>query len=59
MKLLGFILLLSGWGIVVAALRMLHSAGAAALFIGAGLAVEILGLVLVARTHLPVTEDNS
>jgi hypothetical protein len=55
MKLLGFILLVSGWGIVVAALRILHS-NAVPAFIAAGVAVEVLGLVLVARAHLPTSE---
>ena len=51
MKLSGFLLLLSGWGIVVAALALLHG-HMVALFIYAGLAVEIVGLVLVFRGHL-------
>src|SRR5262245_51874781 len=50
MKLLGFILLLSGWGIVMAALVMLHGK-ATLVFILAGVAVEIVGLALVARAH--------
>lgn len=57
MKLGGFLLLLSGWGIVIAALRLLHT-GALTVFVLAGVAVEILGLVLVARAHLPIGEDN-
>jgi hypothetical protein len=57
MKLAGFLLLLSGWGIVLAALAMLHG-GAVSVFILGGVAVEIFGLVLVARAHLPVREDN-
>lgn len=57
MKLGGFLLLSSGWGIVVAALSMLHG-GAVSGFIVAGLAVEILGLILVMRAHLPETEDK-
>ncbi len=52
MRLVGFLLLLSGWGIVVAALALLHGA-AISVFILAGVAVEILGFVLVARAHLP------
>jgi hypothetical protein len=52
MKLGGFLLLLSGWGIVVAALTLLHG-HVVAPFIYAGFAVEILGLVLVFRGHLP------
>ena len=57
MKLGGFFLLLSGWVIVVAALKLLHG-GTLAAFIVAGLAVEILGLALVAKSHIPVSEDN-
>lgn len=57
MKLGGFLLLLSGWGIVVAALAMLHGRAVSG-FILAGLAVEILGVALVMRAHLPKTEDN-
>lgn len=57
MKLGAFLLLLSGWGIVVAALALLHG-GALSAFIVAGLAVEILGLALFAKSHIPVSEDN-
>jgi hypothetical protein len=57
MKLGGFLLLLSGWGIVVTALTLLHTS-VLTVFVLAGVAVEILGLVLVARAHLPVREDN-
>ncbi len=57
MKQLGFLLLLSGCGIVIAAIRLLHG-GALSGFILAGFAVEVLGLALFARAHLPVSEDN-
>lgn len=57
MKLGGFLLLLSGWGIVVTALAMLHGRAVSG-FIVAGLAVEILGLVFVMRAHLPEIEDK-
>jgi hypothetical protein len=57
MKLGGFLLLLSGWGIVLAALAMLHGT-ATSIFVLSGVAVEIIGLVLVARAHLPLREDN-
>ena len=53
MKLGGFLLLLSGWGIVVAALRLLHN-GPLVAFVFAGFAVEILGLVIVIKGHLPL-----
>jgi hypothetical protein len=57
MRLGGFLLLLSGWAIVVAALKLLHG-GALSAFIVAGLAVEILGLALVAKSHILLSEDN-
>ena len=57
MKLGGFLLLVSGWGIVVAALRLLHGATVAP-FILAGLATELLGLIVVGRAHLRPGEDN-
>ena len=57
MKLLGFLLLVSGWGIVVSALALLHGAGVSG-FVIAGLAIEVLGLVLVLRAHLPLLEER-
>ena len=57
MKLLGFLLLVSGWWIVETAFYLLHG-NALSAFIIAGLGVEILGLVLVSRAHLPLTEDS-
>lgn len=52
MKLAGFLLMLSGWILVAAALMLLPSLAARTAFVLAGLGVEILGLVLVARAHL-------
>jgi hypothetical protein len=57
MKLGGFLLLLSGWGIVVAALALLHGPAVSA-FIYSGVAIEILGAVLVFRAHLPQSEED-
>lgn len=57
MKLGGFLLLLSGWGIVITALFLLHGSVVFA-FVYAGVAVEIMGLVLVFRGHLPPSEDE-
>jgi hypothetical protein len=51
MKFGGFLLLLSGWAIVV------HGHVVPA-FVYAGFGVEILGLVLVFRGHLPRSEDE-
>jgi hypothetical protein len=51
MKALGFLLLLAGWGIVLAALVMLSKPGARTMFVLAGLGVEVTGIVLVIRAH--------
>ena len=52
MKLAGFLLLLAGWAIVVAAVVLLASALPRTGFVLAGIGVEVLGLVLVVRCHL-------
>lgn len=52
MKVAGFLLLLAGWAIVLAALVLLASAPPRAAFVLAGLGVEVLGLVLVIRSHM-------
>ena len=51
MKLAAFFLLLAGWVIVLAALVLLPSALPRAVFVAAGAAVQVLGFVLVARSH--------
>lgn len=51
MKLAGFLLLLAGWGLVYAALRLLGPVAARPVFVLAGLAVEIVGVILVVRSH--------
>jgi hypothetical protein len=50
MKLLGFLFLLAGWAIVVCALALLQP-GPRVAFVLAGMGVEILGLVLIIRSH--------
>lgn len=52
MKFLGFLLLLAGWLIAVAAVAMLTAAGPRAGFVLAAIGVESLGLVLFVRAHL-------
>lgn len=52
MKLAGFLLLVAGWVIVLTAVVLLSSSSARGGFVLAGLGVELLGLVLVARSHL-------
>lgn len=51
MKLAGFLLLVSGWGIVVSTLPMLPSSAARAAFVVAGMGVQVIGFTLVARSH--------
>lgn len=51
MKLLGLLLLLAGWGIVLAALALLSKERARSAFVCAGLGVEVTGIVLVVRAH--------
>jgi hypothetical protein len=51
MKLAGFLLLVSGWGIVVATLPLLPSLSTRSAFALAGMAVEMIGLALVGRGH--------
>ena len=56
MKCVGFLLMLAGWFLVLAALEMLSAATPRALFVLAGFAVEIVGLVLVFRANLAQPE---
>jgi len=52
MKIIGFLLMLAGWFLVLAALEMLSAATPRAVFVLAGLAVEVLGLGLVFRANV-------
>ncbi len=52
MKITGLLLMPAGWIIVLAALVLLRVSLVLNLFIAAGIGVEILGLVLFARSHL-------
>lgn len=58
MKLAGFLLLVAGWAIVVAAVMLLPSAGARIGFVIAGIAVELFGLVLTVRSHLVMQAEE-
>ncbi len=51
MKLAGFLLLLAGWAIVVTAVILLIPANARAIFVLAGMVVEVMGLALVIRSN--------
>jgi hypothetical protein len=51
MKLAGFLLLPAGWSIVLAAVAMLPSPLSRDVFVLAGFAIELLGVILVFRSH--------
>ena len=59
MKFVGFLLLVTGWMLVLAAIVLLVSALPRAVFVLAGLAVEGLGLTFVIRSHLILREDKA
>lgn len=50
-KLTGVFLLISGWGIVLAAIALLGRGGAQVAFAASGGVVELGGLALLARAH--------
>jgi membrane protein implicated in regulation of membrane protease activity len=52
MKLTGFLLLLGGWIIVLAAIALLPSGPSQISFVLLAIGVEALGLTLVFRAHL-------
>ncbi|MFY9907952.1 MAG: hypothetical protein WBX02_01110 [Terriglobales bacterium] len=58
MKIAGFLLLMAGWAIVVAAVALLPSTGARVAFVVAGIAVELLGLGLAVRAHLVLPAEG-
>jgi hypothetical protein len=58
MKLAGFLLLLSGWGIAMTAIAVLPSPPLRLSFFLAGMGVEVVGLAVAVRSHLPVREDR-
>ncbi len=59
MKFVGFLLLLTGWLLVLAAIVLLASPPPRAEFVLAGVAVEALGLTFVIRSHLILREDKT
>jgi hypothetical protein len=58
MKIVGFLLLLTGWLLVLAAIVLLASPGSRAGFVLAGMTVEALGLTIVIRSHLILREEK-
>lgn len=58
MKAAGLLLMPAGWILVAAALILLPGLPARTAFVLAGLCVEVLGFILVARAHLPPRADR-
>jgi hypothetical protein len=59
MKIAGFLLLPAGWILALAAVVLLAAPGPRAVFLLAGLGVEVLGLVMAARAHMTPKEDGT
>ena len=57
MKAAGLLLLFAGFCIVVSAFALLSSSAPRAAFVLAGIAVQILGLVLTFRSHFTLNEE--
>jgi len=51
MKLAGFLLLVAGWVIAVFSIGLLRASGPRAVFVLAGLAVDLVGFALAVRSH--------
>lgn len=58
MKAVGFLMLLAGWFLVLAAIALFASPPARAAFVLVGIAVEGLGLGLAFRSHLVAREEK-
>jgi hypothetical protein len=58
MKFVGFLLLLTGWLLILAAIVLLASPPSRDTFVLAGAGVEALGLTFVIRSHLIPREDK-
>jgi hypothetical protein len=58
MRFTGFLMLVAGWVIVLASMPLLASMKSRTIFVLAGLGVEVIGLVLVVRSHV-VLEDET
>jgi hypothetical protein len=58
MKVVGFLMLLAGWFLTLAAIVMFAAQPMRVAFVLAGIAVEILGLLLAFRSHLIPREEK-
>lgn len=59
MKLAGFLLMLAGWLIALCAVAILRALPAQTAFAVAGVGIEVLGFVFVARNHFPKRRAKS
>lgn len=58
MRLVGCLLLLSGFVLSVVALVLLASLGQRVAFVGAGLGVEVLGVALLTRANTAIVKEQ-
>jgi hypothetical protein len=58
MKLAGLLMLVAGWILIVATIALLGAAPLRGPFIAGGIAVELLGLGLLIRSHLVLRGDH-
>jgi len=58
MKFTGFLVLVAGWVIVLASMPLLASMKSRTIFVLAGLGVEVIGLVLVVRSHVALEDET-
>ncbi len=58
MKVVGFLMLLAGWFLVLAAIVLFASPPLRAAFVLTGMVVEALGLILAFRSHLIPREEK-
>lgn len=58
MKFVAFVLLVAGWFLTLAAVVLFAADALRVTFVFAGLAVEILGLVMAFRAHLISREEK-
>jgi hypothetical protein len=59
MKLAGFLLMPAGWFIALSAVALLHTLPAQTVFVLAGVAIEVVGFIFVAREHTPKRRSKS
>ncbi len=58
MRAIGCLLMISGWLIAAAALGMLSHMGQRYAFVGAGIAIEILGISLLANSYREMEKER-